>query len=161
MKKFLFSLFLISFIVVGANAQKASCSHSCTKSASACTTKVPSSSAAGIENSAAAEKVAAMDETIETRKDPITGEMYYVRKETSSTDGTVSFVNVSFDSEANAFVNVAPAAVEGTNHCTSGKATTSSGKACCASGASSGKACCAGKAASTTSTTTTTQKIKS
>lgn len=161
MKKFLFSFFIFSFMVVGANAQKANCSHPCTKSASACTAKVPSSSAASVENSAAAEKVAAMDETIETRKDPITGEMFYVRKETSTTDGTVNFVNVSFDPESNSFVNVSPVAVEGTNHCTSAKATSAKGKSCCASGAASGKACCAGKSASTTSTTTTTQKVKS
>src|SRR5690242_11914178 len=148
MKKFIFSFFLLSLIAGGAQAQKAACCKGHGKSAAACEAKAPSvASASTIESSAAAAKVAAMDQTIETRTDPITGNVTYVRKETSPKDGSVSYVNLSFDSASNSFVDVS-AMEMGEGQTTSTTGTPMAGKACCSKGASSGKACCAGKAAS-------------
>lgn len=144
MKKFIFSFFLFSFMVLGANAQKAACCKPGGKSSASCEMKAPS--AVSVENSAAAEKVASMDETIEKRTDPITGVVSYVRKETATADGSATFVSLSFDPVTNSFVNVAPSMM-GENHNCSMKSA-GSGKACCAKGAASGKSCCAGKAAS-------------
>ena len=132
MKKFIFSLFLFSLMVCSAQAQKAACCKPGGKSSAACEMKAPS--AVSAENSAAAEKVAAMDQTIEKRTDPITGAVSYVRKETAVADGSVTFVSLSFDPETNSFVNVSPTATTG-------------GKSCCTKGAMTGKSCCAGKVA--------------
>lgn len=143
MKKFIFSFFLFSLMVVGANAQKAACCKPGGKSAASCEMKAPS--AVSAENSAAAEKVAAMDQNIEKRTDPITGAVSYVRKETAVADGAVTYVSLSFDPSTNSFVNVAPSMMEEKHNCS--MKSTGSGKSCCAQGAASGKACCAGKAA--------------
>ncbi len=144
-------------MVVSAQAQKANCSKPCTKSVAAWQAKAPSAAmASGSETSAYAAKVAAMDQTIETRTDPVTGNVSYVRKETGCHSGSVSYVNVSFDPATNSFVNVSPMTMEG-GQAVSTKAGTPSGKACCAAHAGSGKSCCAGKVASAKSG----EKIKS
>jgi len=153
MKKVLFTFFFFSLLVVGAQAQKASCSKTCTKSeAAACAAKAPSAAMTSSchDNSAAAAKVDAMDESIESRIDPATGFTYYVRKETSAHTGDASYVNVTFDPTTNSFVN-APAG-------DAVKATTTGHKSC--SGATSGKSCCTAKGAAA-STTKTTEKVKS
>jgi hypothetical protein len=160
MKKILFSLCFFSFMIVGAQAQKASCAKSCTKgtaaSAAACQAKAPSVATAESVNAAA--KVASMDASIETRTDPGTGAVTYVRKETCSHSGTVSYVDVTFDESTNTFVNVSP--VHGTGKsagCGTAKAASAGGKGCCASGASAGKSCCASKGAAAK----TAEKVKS
>lgn len=133
-------------MICTAQAQKtAACCKAGGKSAVSCETKAPG--AVSADHSAAAEKVAAMDQTIEKRSDPITGVVSYVRKETSVADGTVSFVSLSFDPMTNSFVNVAPSMMEENHGNCSMKTTTASGKSCCAKGAASGKSCCAGKMA--------------
>lgn len=149
MKKFLFSLCFFSFMIVGAQAQKASCGKPCTKSttasASSCHDKAPSAaSTTSGANLDAAAKLASMDASIETRTDPATGNVSYVRKETCSHSGSVSYVDVSYDATTNTFVNVSPSKTMGSGCGT--KATSASGKACCTSGAAMGKSCCAGKA---------------
>ncbi|HZV71949.1 MAG TPA: hypothetical protein VFG10_20570 [Saprospiraceae bacterium] len=156
MKKFVFSFFLFSLMVFSAQAQKAACCKPGGKSAAACHATVPS--AASAETSAAAAKVAAMDQTIETRTDPITGTVSYVRKETAVADGSVSFVSLNFDPVTNSFVNVSPAMTEEGHNCAT-KATSASGKACTAKGTAAGKSCCAGKTA--TAATPKPEKIKS
>lgn len=164
MKKIIFSLFFLSMMVVGAQAQKASCAKSCTKSAATsahCQEKAPSAaSTASFNNSDAAMKVASMDASIESRKDAATGNTYYVRKETCAHSGTVSYVDVAFDANTNTFVNVSPVKAAGSaggSGCGS-KATSASGKACCATGASAGKSCCAGKGAAASKNV---EKVKS
>ncbi len=153
MKKVIFSLFFCSFLVLGANAQKASCSKTCTKgsSASACTAKAPGSSAAltsDSETTAAASKLASMDASIEKRTDATTGVVTYVRKETCAHSGSVSYADVSYDATSNTFVNVSPMKME------EGAKT---GKASCTSGASAGKSCCASKTGAVKSA----EKVKS
>lgn len=158
MKKVLFSIFLFSALALGVQAQKSSCtnSKSCTaKPAAACESK-STTSATGVNGDAAA-KLASMDATIEAKTCPVTGTVSYVRKETS-TNGTVSYVDVSYDATTNSFVNVAPSTMQGHEGC-GAKGTSASGKSCCAGGAKSTsgtKSCCAekGKQTSTTSTTT-------
>jgi hypothetical protein len=100
--------------------------------------------------------MASLDATIETRTDPSTGAVTYVRKETCSHSGAVSYVNVNFDPATNTFVNVSPTGTGSGASCGS-KATSASGKSC-GSGASAGKSCCAGKGAATAKTS---EKIKS
>ena len=162
MKKILFSLFFFSMMIVGAQAQKASCAKSCTKSAAAsahCQEKAPSAaSTASFNNSDAAMKVASLDASIETRKDAATGNTYYVRKETCAHSGTVSYVDLSFDPTTNTFVNVSPVKAAGAASGCGSKATSASGKSCCATGATAGKACCAGKGAAGSKTA---EKVKS
>ncbi len=152
MKKVIFSLFFCSFLVLGANAQKASCSKTCTKgsSASACAAKAPGSAAltSDSETNAAAMKLASMDASIETRTDATTGNVTYVRKETCAHSGSVSFADVNYDATSNTFVNVSPMKME------EGAKT---GKASCTSGAATGKSCCAGKAGAVKSA----EKVKS
>lgn len=130
MKKFIFSFLLFSMMVFTAQAQKASCCKPGSKSAS-CEAKAPA--AVSVENSAAAEKVAAMDQNIEKRTDPVTGDVSYVRKETAVADGSVKFVSLSFDPVTNSFVNVAPTAMQENHNCSM-------------KGGTAGKSCCAGKA---------------
>ena len=156
MKKILFSLCFFTFLAIGAQAQKTSCAKTCTKStaAASCQTKAPSSTATTASGMSAAQ-LASMDATIETRTDPATGNVSYVRKETCSHSGKVSYVNVNYDATTNTFVNVSPVSGAGTGCGT--KATSASGKSCCASGATAGKSCCAGKAGSTKSA----EKVKS
>ena len=150
MKKVLFSLFFFSFLVLGANAQKASCSKTCTKgsSASACSAKAPGAAASSdTQTTAAASKLASLDASIETRTDVATGNVTYVRKETCAHSGTVSYSDVNYDATSNTFVNVSPMKME---------EGTKTGKSC-SSGAATGKSCCAGKAGATK----TAEKVKS
>src|SRR5688572_15061677 len=118
MKKIIFSLFFFSLFIVAAEAQKSTCSKPCTKSgvaASSCQTKAPSVATANFQdNSDAAAKLASLDATIESKKDPLTGNVSYVKKETCAHSGKVSYVNVSYDANSNTFVNVSPTEVSGT-----------------------------------------------
>ena len=152
MKKFIFSLFFFAMMVAGADAQKASCAKTCTKSAAnsaACQSKAPSVAAANTtDNSIAAAKMASLDPSIETKTDPVTGNVSYVRKETCSHSGTVSYVDVSYDATTSTFVNVSPMKTEET-----GKASGCGSK----SAAAGGKACCAGKGSAAKSA----EKVKS
>ncbi len=144
MKKFIFSCLFFSLLAFGAQAQ-----HACCKAGSkSCEAKAPSSASASVvspENSAAAAKVAASDETIETRTDPITGNVSYVRQVSAENSAEASFVSVSFDPVTNSFVNVSPMSME-EGHNSSMKS--SNGKSCCSMGNTSGKSCCSGKTAS-------------
>jgi len=163
MKKLLFSIFFLSIMVVGANAQKAACSKTCTKSANsaACQAKAPSAaSATSADYNDAAAKLASLDATIISRADATTGNVAYYRKETCANSGAVSYVGLSYDVATNTFVNVAPSTMEGAGVGTSGcagKATSVSGKPGCSASAGTGKSCCAGKAASVK----TAEKVKS
>lgn len=157
MKKILFSLCLLMMMAAGAQAQKSSCSKPCTKSAAAstaCHSKAPAAASLTDADKAAAAKLASLDGSIEPRTDSKTGEVNYVRKQTCAHSGAVSYVDVNYDAATKTFVNVSPAhAAEKSAGCGS-KATSASGKSCCASGASMGKSCCAGKSKSA-------EKIKS
>ena len=158
MKKVIFSLFFCSFLVLGANAQKSSCSKTCTKSATtaACTAKAPA--AADAETNTAAAKLASMDASIETRTDAATGAVTYVRKETCAHSGSVSYTDVTYDAASNTFVNVSPMKMEGAATGCQGKATSAStAKSCHGGTATAGKSCCAGKAGAVK----TAEKVKS
>lgn len=124
MKKLFFLIAFGIFSVAMANAQ--SCSGGANKAC--CANKVA--------------KAAAADPSIEKRTAE-DGSVSYVRREADAT-GNVQFVSVKFDETANAFVNVAPAAVSGTEKASMTKKSCSAGekKACCAGGEK--KACCAG-----------------
>ena len=150
MKKVLFSVFFFSLMVVGAQAQKSACAKSCAAKPSSASVSACS------DSNAAAAKLASMDPTIETRTCPASGKVSYVRKQASTDNGAVSYVDVSYDATSNSFVNVSPMKMEGGAGCAP-KATSASGKSDCSSKSASGKACCAGKGktASATSTTTT------
>lgn len=105
MKKVLFSLVVMTLMAVGAQAQKSSCSKTCT------TKPAAASVSCGSESSAAAAKLASMDASIESRTCPVSGTVSYVRKETGK-NGAVSFVDVSYDAATNTFVNVSPVKTE-------------------------------------------------
>ena len=157
MKKILFSFCFFILMAAGAQAQKASCAKTCTKSAAACQSKAPSvATASTADHSEAAAKLASMDASIETRTNANTGTVSYVRKQTCSHSGTVSYVDLTYDAPSGTFVNASPSKMEGKGSGCGSKATTASGKAGCASGASAGKSCCAGKVASKSA-----EKVKS
>lgn len=162
MKKILFSLSLLLCLALGVQAQHSDCSKSCADKGkkSSCEFKVAEAQAPiPSEYQTAAAKIASLDATIEPRTNPVTGEVTYVRKETSAHNGEVSFAALNFDPTTSTFVNVSPTQVAATGTNTQNCGATSknaSGKSCCAAGASS-KACCADKSkASTTSSTSTT-----
>ena len=138
MKKVLFSIFFFSLMVVGAQAQKSACSKSCTA-------KPASASVSSCHDSnAAAAKLASTDPTIETRTCPVSGTVSYVRKQTASANGAVSYVDVNYDAASNSFVNVSPVKMEGGAGCAP-KATSANAKGCCSATAAASKSCCAGK----------------
>jgi len=158
MKKILFSLSLLVFLAFGAQAQHACCSKSAAGKSS-CEAKVATTTPIPAEYQTAAAKVASLDATIESRTNPVTGEVTYVRKETASHNGEVSFVALNFDPATSTFVNVSPtqvAAKENTQGCGSSAKSASATKSCCAG--SSTKTCSADKVktTSTASTTSTT-----
>lgn len=160
MKKVLFSLSLLVCLAFAAQAQHSGCSQSCTgKSKSSCEVKVADAATPiPSEYQTAAAKVASLDATIEPRTNPVTGEVTYVRRETSTHNGEVSFVALNFDPATSTFVNVSPtqvAAKENTQGCgASAKNASNSKMSCCAAGSSS-KSCCADKAKTTSATSTT------
>ena len=153
MKKVLFSVFFFSLMVVGVQAQKSSCSKSsCTaKPAAAMNSSCGShqngtaASANSAEYHAAAAKLASTDPTIETKTNPVNGEVCYVRKLNGATTGEATYVDLTYDATSNTFVNVSPVKLEGCAKSASG-----SGKSCCAPGGNG-----AAKATSGTTTTTT------
>ena len=161
MKKFLFSLFFFSLMIVGAQAQsKAACSKTCTKSeAAACKATSPSTASTAmtsdVDYNASAAKLAANDPTIQVHTCPVTGSVSYTRKETNAANGQVASVDVSYDAATNSFVNVSPVKAEGSGCGT--KAATVSSKSGCSGAAAQGKSCCAGKGAAVKST----EKVKS
>ena len=125
MKKIM--LFLILLVGVGLTTMEA---QTCKKSTAACSKKsttVATSNSSHCGGSAtAAAKLAALDESIETRTCAKSGNVSYVRKETNSGTGSVIFTSVEYDSELGKFVNMSPTAA----------------KSCC-KGAKAG--CCASK----------------
>jgi len=160
MKKILFSLSLLLSLTFGVQAQHACCSKSaaakgaCEMKVADASTPIPS------EYQTAAAKIASLDASIEPRTNPVTGEVSYVRKETSAHSGEVSFVALNYDPNSSSFVNVSPTQVAAEANNTQGcgsTAKTASTKSGCATGAS-GKSCCAdkSKSASTASTATAT-----
>ena len=160
MKKILFSFSLLLCFAFAAQAQHACCSKSTADKGgkSSCEVKVASASTPiPSEYQTAAAKVASLDATIEPRTNPVTGEVTYVRKETSAHGGEVSFVALNFDPATSTFVNVSPtqvAAKENTQSCGSSTKSASNTKSCCAGGASM-KACSADKAKTSTASSTT------
>lgn len=154
MKKFIFSFLFLGMLVAGAQAQTQKCSKPCSKSAAASSCQSKAGSVASTnttltpENANAAAKLASLDPTIEARTCPVTGNVSYVRKQTCAHSGTVTYTDLSYDASTSTFVNVSPVKGEGSGTGCSKSATTTSGKACCASGASAGKSCCAGKSGS-------------
>ncbi|HEX5112410.1 MAG TPA: hypothetical protein VFV79_06170 [Saprospiraceae bacterium] len=157
MKKILFSFSLLLCFAFAAQAQHACCSKSADKGGkSSCEVKVASASTPiPSEYQTAAAKVASLDATIEPRTNPVTGEVTYVRKETSTHNGEVSFVALNFDPATSTFVNVSPtqvAAKENTQSCGSSAKSASASKSCCA-GAT--KASCGDKAKTSTASATT------
>jgi len=164
MKKILFSLSLLLSLSIGVQAQHACCSKSAAAKSS-CEVKVADASKPiPSEYQTAAAKVASLDASIEPRTNPTTGEVSYVRKQTSSHNGEVSFVALNYDPNTSTFVNVSPTQVAAEANNTQGcgsSAKTASAKTGCAPGASN-KSCCADKtkSASTASTTATTAPVK-
>lgn len=148
MKKVLFSFVVMSLMAVGAQAQKSSCSKTCTAKPAAAAVNCSSES-----STAAAAKLASMDASIESRTCPVSGTVSYVRKETGK-NGAVSFVDVSYDASTNTFVNVSPVKAEAAKASCGTSATSASGKSCCATKASASKSCCAGKAKTASAATT-------
>jgi len=156
MKKILFSFSLLLCFALAAQAQHAGCSKTCTDKGvkSSCEVKVASASTPiPSEYQTAAAKVASLDATIEPRTNPVTGEVTYVRKETSAHNGEVSFAALNFDPASSTFVNVSPtqvAAKENTQSC-GASAKSTSAKSCCAGGT---KASCGDKAKTSTASST-------
>ena len=155
MKKILFSLSLLLCLTLGVQAQHSDCSKACTAKAgnkASCEVKVADAQTSiPAEYQMAAAKMASLDANIESRTNPLTGEVSYVRKQTCPHDGAVSFVALNFDPASSTFVNVSPSQMatgsNNTQSCGASKGTATSGKSCCAAGAST-KACCADKAKS-------------
>jgi len=135
MKKVLFSLFLFSAMAVGVQAQSSSCAKACAAkpAGAACESK-------SAEASAAAAKLASTDATIETKTCPGTTAVCYVRK-VSEKNGSVSYVDVTYDASTNTFVNVSPMKTS---------------EAGCSKSASGSKACCAPGASKTKTASSTT-----
>ena len=162
MKKVILSIFFFSLLVVGAQAQKSTCSKSsCTAKPAAamnssCGDHKSTSTASATDSNAAAAKLASMDPTIEARTCPVSGTVSYVRKENGAKTGEFTYVDLNYDATTNTFVNVSPLKMEGATGC-SGKGTSTSGAACCAGKAtttssSANKSCCAGKAKTASAT---------
>ena len=147
MKKVLFSLFLFSAMAVGVQAQNAACAKSCAAKPAGSTCDSKSAS-----TDAAAAKLASTDATIETKTCPGTNAVCYVRK-VSETNGSVSYVDVTYDATTNTFVNVSPMKSTKETSCTGKSA--SGAKACCAPGAAKTKT-----ASTTTPTATSTAPSK-
>ncbi len=148
MKKVLFSIFFVSLMVAGAQAQKSSCAKSCTaKTASASTAHCTDA------NATAAAKLASTDPTIESRTCPTSGTVCYVRKEAGQ-NGSVSYVDLNYDAATNTFVNVSPVAKEGGAGCAPHGTSVSGTKTGCATPASGKAGCCATKGKSTTASAT-------
>ncbi len=162
MKKVIFSIFFCSLMVVGAQAQKSSCSKSsCTAKPAAamnssCGDHKGTSTASATESNAAAAKLASMDPTIEARTCPVSGTVSYVRKENGAKTGEFTYVDLAYDATTNSFVNVSPVKMEGAAGC-GAKGTSGSGAGCCAgkgtnTSSSANKSCCAGKGKTATAT---------
>ena len=149
MKKVLFSLFLFSAMAVGVQAQSSSCAKSC--AAKPAGTSCDSKSAASADANSAAAKLASTDASIEVKPCPGTDKVCYVRK-VSEKNGSVSYVDVTYDASTNTFVNVSPS--KSNEASCAPKGTSASGKACCAPGAS-GKSKTASSSTSVSGTTTT------
>ncbi len=156
MKKILFSIGLLLGLGLAVQAQHPDCAKACAGKGdkASCQVKIAESQTPiPADYQTAAAKMASLDATIEPRTNPVTGEVTYVRKETSSQNGEVSFVALNFDPATSSFVNVSPSQVAAESHpgvtCDHGKKC--SGKSCCAAGASS-KSCCADKTKSGSST---------
>ena len=108
MKKLLFTLSLMLFVGVAAQAQSKSCSKVCAKtceSKQASKTKVAS---AYME----ADKVAAADDNIQKRQCAVSGTVSYYQKSTCAVSGKVTWDEVEFDGEAKKFTRVASASLE-------------------------------------------------
>lgn len=159
MKKVLFSLFLFSAMAVGVQAQSSSCAKSC-KAKPAGTTASCDSKSSSADANAAAAKLASTDASIEAKTCPVSGTVSYTKK-VSEKNGSVSYVDVSYDAASNSFVNVSPVKGADKGASCGPKNTSGSGKSCgsgsaTATSGSKSPACCAGKGKSASATTTTT-----
>ena len=108
MKKLLFTLSVLLFVGVAAQAQSKTCSKTCAKAcetAKASQTKVAS---AYME----ADKIAAADENIQKRECAVSGTVSFYQKSTCETSGKVTWEEVEFDSDARKFTKVASASLE-------------------------------------------------
>lgn len=153
MKKVLFSLFVFSAMAVGVQAQSSSCAKSCAAKPAGATCESKSASTA--DANAAAAKLASMDATIETKTCPGTNNICYVRK-VSEKNGSVSYVDVTYDASTNTFVNVSPSkGHDKAPGCAPSAVSTGNKSACSASGSKT-QSCCSGKGKTASSTTSAT-----
>jgi hypothetical protein len=117
MKKLLMLFAVVAFIGTSATAQctksKSVSGKTCTKSKTACTkAKTVSTDTKAAElpacPTAAAAKLASMDESIESRTCAKSGKTAYYKKSSCEKSGKTYFQEVKFDGDSKAFVNVAP-----------------------------------------------------
>ena len=130
------TLFFALMLAVGMTGLQA---QACSKSKAACAKSTTASAKSCHGTNAAAAKLASMDDSIEERVCPNSGNVSYVRKEVSEQSGEVSFASVNYDTELGKFVNQAPSDKKAC--CDKDKATGCCSKGVTATEASSKKAC--------------------
>ncbi len=121
MKKFLVLFAMVAFVGTMASAQSTkTCTKSkaaCTKSKTACTkSKAAEAKTVNAElpacPTAAAAKLASMDESIQAKTCATSGKTTYYKKNVCSASGKVSMKEVKYCSTSQGFVNVAPPSSE-------------------------------------------------
>ncbi len=138
----LFSL-MAFFAITGMQAQKACCASKA-KSAASCAGKASAAKTATADVEMAAAKLASLDENIDRKVCAESGKVTYLKKEVCEKSGKVSFVNVEYNADLGAFVNVSPSEMHG-KKASCGGSKTAEAKACCSG---KEKASCCSKSAS-------------
>lgn len=129
--KQVFLLFVLAFISVQLNAQKACCAKDAKKATTEAQTSVKS---VMLE----ADLIASNDESIEKRVDEETGEVSFVKKVMDENTGEAIYHPVVYNPKTKAFVNNNPEIYNNNGQ-------NAMKKACCADAEKAGKACCAAK----------------
>jgi hypothetical protein len=124
-------LFVLAFVSVQVNAQKACCAKDAKKATTEAQTSVKS---VMLE----ADLIASNDNSIEKRVDEETGDVSFVKKVMDENTGEAIYHPVVYNHKTKAFVNDNPA-IYNNNGQTTAK------KACCTAAEKDGKACCSSK----------------
>lgn len=124
-------LFVIAFVSVQVNAQKACCAKDAKKTTTETQTSVKS---VMLE----ADLIASNDNSIEKRVNEETGEVSFVKKVMNENTGEAIYNPVVYNPKTKAFVNSDPAIYNNNGQ-------TASKKACCTAAEKEGKACCSAK----------------
>lgn len=130
--------------IVSINAQSCSKSAAATKS---CTKTATAGKACCAKTSAAAAKLASMDDSIESKTCAKSGKVSYVRKSVCAVSGTTKLEDVKYCTDSKKFVNVSPASADKAVKAVKATKTSATTKKSCSK--SCAKSCSKGKAAST------------